>query len=205
VNTAFSAGDLTSKWLVQTLYAYMPKNTIVYPQRLREWRKAKVLLSTPDGQLDPQSVSSILLARLIDQRRNGWLPQPTRIESFWVWRQDDPGLEPYPYELPISAVDPADPSVVKRQPQIGERPYLLYTPWQGAAWDDADAWFVTHHGAVRWVGSPDGAILAHWLLPREREQLFSSDGENLAEGLPRQALRILADRLHHRPSSDDPT
>jgi hypothetical protein len=193
VNAAFSTGDLTAKWLIQTLYTYTPRNTIVYPQRLREWRKAKTLLSIPGGQLDPQSVSCILLARLIDRRRNGWLPQPATIESFWVWRQDDPGHEPYPYELPISSVDPADPTVVKRQPLIGEQPYVLYTPWKGAAWDDADAWDVTDHGAIRWVGSPDDAILAQWGLLQEREHLFPSDAENLS----RQALRMLADRLQH--------
>ncbi len=204
VAPAVLAEKLTQKWLMQTLDKYMPGDTIIYPQRLREWRRNQQLLSTPAGTLDPQYVSCILLARQIDQRRSGWLPRPPVPESYWCWRQDTPTSIPYPYE-PITQVDtqsdPQMPAVVRRTLPAADQAYILWTPWKGAAWDDP-VWVLVDGGVIRWVGLPSEDQLAAWLSPQEKASLapLASQGDQME-----QALRILADRMKHSLTSNGPT
>jgi hypothetical protein len=201
INTAVTAERLHPRWLMQTLIDYMPDDAIMYPQRLREWRRNLVLFTTTTGLLDPQSVSCILLARMIDQRKSGWLPHPPTNESYWAWRLDQPVLNPYPYELPITQIDPQRPGVVSRTITPAEQVYVLYTPWKGATWDSS-AWMLVEDRAIRWVGEPDESIVSRWLSAQELEQLSTPGRADGSESSARQALRLLASRLIHVSSSN---
>jgi len=201
VNAAVNAEKLNQRWLMQTLNEYMPDDAIAYPQRLREWRRNLLLLSTTTDLLDPHSVSCILLARMIDQRRSGWLPHPPTIESYWGWRQDQPTLNPYPYELPITQIDPQRPNVVSRTITPAEQVYVLRTPWKGATWD-SPGWMLVEDKAIRWVGEPNESIVSRWLTAQELEQFFAPGRADGSESGARLALRFLASRLIHVSSSN---
>jgi hypothetical protein len=202
VNPVVSSGELTEKWLVQTLNQFTPGKRKVYPQRLAEWRKANLLLYNGVDKPEPNSVCCLLLARMINPNRTGWLPRPLAAESYWCWRHNAPDLAPFPYEMPLVVLDPRHPNVViKPAPTIEAVPYILATPWKGAAWD-SHAWQVVEGGAIRWVGLPLEDQIATWLSPQEVASLAPMASQvDWAE----QALRILADRLSHRPSSDETT
>lgn len=193
---------LTRKWLLDQLSKYIPEDQIVYPDRLREWHRDNLLLYDEQDRLESQSTAALLVMRRLDHRRKGWLPRGLIApRSYFCWRQNASHLVPFPYELSLVPVSPQTPSLVKPSPAGEESPYLLWSPWKGASWDDAEAWHVRDHGAIRWVGEPTLDQLAQWLSPHEMASLAVSDTERLA----RQALRVLADRLMHSPSSGDPS
>lgn len=205
VDQAFGAGKLAFPWLSQVLVQYSPEGTLIYPQRFREWEKGLVLLSTPDDQLDPHSVSRILLSRKINQQRHGWLPREIpSAESFWVWRQDAPDHSVFSYELPLVSIDPQDPTRVRVVPAIEAQPYLLWTSWRGVVWDDPDAWLVTDNGVIRWVGEITDDQALQWLLPSEHSTFAEMQSGD--ESLERRVLRLLAGHLlrdHQSTSSFD--
>lgn len=201
VHPVVSSGHLTNKWLLQTLSQLTPGTMMVYPQRLAEWRQAHLLLYNAAGEPEPNSVCCLLLARMINPNRTGWLPRPPGPESYWCWRRDAPGRAAFPFEMPLVAVNPEHPETVRIEPPREASPYVLFTPWKGASWDDTAAWEVTDQGAVRWVGLPSEELLAQWLSPQELASLAPSASQ---ADRARQALRLLAtDFLAHRSSSDD--
>jgi len=83
-------------------------------------------------------------------------------------------------------------------------PYLLWSPWKGASWDDPD-WLVYDEGAIRWVGDPTEDMLTLWLSPQEQEHLSIQGEAEPEESRARRALRILASQLSHNPSSGNTT
>ena len=203
VNPVVTSGNLTEKWLLQTLNQFTPGKRQVYPQRLAEWRRANLLLYCTEDEPEPNSVCCLLLARAINPNRTGWLPRPPAAETYWCWRLNTPDSSPFPYELPLAVVTgTTERPVYRPRPEPGVTPYILYTPWKGASWDDS-AWLVYDEGAVRWVGDPTEDVLTLWLLLQEQERL-SLQGEP-EESRARRALRILASRLIHNPSSGNTT
>jgi hypothetical protein len=192
------AGQLTRRWLVDTLY---PPPLTPYPDRLREWHEEHFLLFAQDGAPEPQTVAAILLQRELDARRRK-LPHPRpQPRSYCCFRYDTPGGGPVSSELPLVPVDASHPSVLKPTPAAGPSPYVLYTPWKGASWDDP-GWIVFDEGAARWVGLPDEDLLTLW-LSLELEQLPAPGQEDQDESRGRQVLSILARRSIHGSSSDD--
>lgn len=200
VNPVLSSGNLTEKWLLQTLSQYTPGQMMIYPQRLAEWRDVHLLLRTASGEPEPNSVCCLLLARMLNPNRTGWLPRPTAAEAYWCWRLDAPGRILLPYEMPLVILDQERPDVVKIAPREEEVPFVLWTPWQGAAWD-SDAWVVVEGGAIRWVGEPTMNQLPQWLSQQEMATLAASGAEGNSNQ-SRQALRILADHLIHNADSN---
>lgn len=203
VDSALREGQLAAKWFIQVLNHITPGETMIYPQRITEWKNGRLLFLRPDGQLDPQCVCCIIITRMLHSGRTAWLPpRPLAdepIESFWVWRWDDVRQSPFPYEMPIE-IDPQKPTAIKRTPILENQPYILGSPWKGAAWDDPE-WMLVEGGAARWVGLPSENQLAAWLSPQEIVSLAPSTDR---AGRAKQALRILADRLPHRSSSNAP-
>ena len=195
VNPVVSSGALTEKWLLQTLSQLTPGKMMIYPQRLAEWRQLHLLHYTASGEPEPNSVCCLLLARMINPHRTGWLPRPPTAESYWCWRQDAPGSNPFPYELPLVVPDPQRPEIVKPLPVEEAEAYILWTPWRGAAWS-SEAWVAVKGGAIRWVGQPSEGQLVKWLSPEEVASLAPS--ASLADRA-KQSLSILAaDLLPHR-------
>jgi hypothetical protein len=198
------AGELTRRWLRNELEKYLPEKGIAYLERLREWHRENLLLYTEQGEPEPNSTAALLIMRRLDRRRKrGWLPPhglPTP-QSFVCWRHDDPKLPPIPYELPLMLTESApDSSIYKHRPEPSPRPYILYTPWKGASWDDP-SWIVFEEGTARWVGEPDEDMLKHWLSAQELEQLSTLGGAGIDESRARLALQFLANRLIHVSSS----
>ncbi len=204
VYPAFLASNLTQKWLMQTLNDYMPDDKIIYPQRLREWRQSGLLLMAKEDIFEPQSVSRILLARMIDTRKSGWLQQPAAVDSYWYWRQDGSNLPLFPYKPPLVLLDDTTDTntpIYKSRPEPGPELYILSSPWKGAAWNDP-AWVVFDSEAARWVGEPTGEQLDKWISPEERASLLpSSDDEGNAESPATQILRLIVAKrfLHGSP------
>ena len=201
VHPVVSSGSLTNKWLLQTLSQLTPGNMMVYPQRLAEWRQAHLLLNNAVGEPEPNSVCCLLLARKLNPNRTGWLPRPPGAESYWCWRRDAPDRPPFPYEMPLVVPDPQHPDIVKPVPTVEAQPYVLWTPWKGASWDDPAAWEVTEQSAVCWVGLPSEESLVQWLSPQELASLALSASQ---ADRAKQALRILATDFlaRHSPSDD---
>jgi len=200
VNPVVGTDDLTNKWLLQTLSQLTPGTMMVYPQRLAEWRQANLLLYNEAGDPEPNSVCCLLLARMINPNRTAWLPRPPTLESYWCWRLNARHHESVPYEMPLFPADPVNPAVVsKPSPPVEEVPYVLYTNWKGASWDNTDAWLTTGGGVIRWVGEPTVDQFAQWLSPREMASLASGT-ESHAERA-RQVLRILAANLFPQEES----
>ena len=202
VHPVFSSGNLTNKWLLQTLSQFTPGTMMVYPQRLAEWRQAHVLLSNEDGNPEPNSVCCLLLARTINPNRTGWLPRPPAPASFWCWRQDAPNIQPYPFELPLVALNQEHPGVARSILPVQEHPYLLSTTWKGATWDSPE-WMLVEDMAMRWVGEPDESIVSRWLSAQELEQFSALGGAGVDESGARLALQFLAHRLIHGSSSNN--
>ena len=193
-------GKLTRRALLDILY---PAPLTPYPARLYEWRNEQFLFLDQHGDPEAQTSAAILLQRELDERKRKLPPPRLKPQSFFCWRLDLPEQrEPLSYEMPLVVVDNASPSVLKPRPVPSpDHPYILYTPWKGVAWDDI-AWNIFEGGAARWVGLPSEDQLAAWLSPQEVASLVPSAGQvDRAE----QALRILADRLKHNLTSDEPT
>jgi len=197
------SGTLSRKWLLDELEKHIPGEGIAYPDRLRDWHRDHILLYTDQERIEFQSTAALLLMRRLDRRKyRNWLPArlPTP-QSYLCWRRNIRHEASIPYEMPLLAVDPADPAVVVKPPPPGEEsPYVLYTNWKGACWDD-EAWLLTDEGAIRWVGEPTDEHLASWLSPQEMATLATSGSQT---DRAKQALSILAVRfLDHHSSSHD--
>jgi hypothetical protein len=190
-------GELTRRWLRNELEKYLPEKGIVFPERLREWHRENLLLYTEQGEPEANSTAALLIMRRLDRRRQrGWLP-PHGIpapQSFVYWRQDAPELPALPYELPLVLTESQVGSpVYKPHPEPNQTPYILWTFWKGAFWDEPDAWMVTSQGAIRWEGQISNEQAVAWLKPHEHAMVGEMPHE---ESIPRKVLRVLAqDRL----------
>jgi hypothetical protein len=192
-------GCLTRRWLLVDVL-YPPPHT-PYQERLTDWHRENLLLFDRDGEPEPNSTAAILLLRELVRRKRWLPPPPPKPRSFYCFRYDAPGDDPVPYELPLIPVDVAHPFALKPTPTQGPLPYVLWTPWKGAAWDD-NTWLVYDEGAVRWVGDATEDVLTRWLSPQEWESLSTQGEAELTERRARQALLILASRLNHRAASN---
>lgn len=200
------AGELSDRWLRNELEKFLPdESEVLDPRQLRIWRQRNLLLYIGKKKPEVQSTAALLLMRRLDRRKErSWLPPKglAAPQSFVCWRYDAPGLAPVPYELPLVIVGSTVVGpIYKSRPEPGPSPYILSTVWKGASWDDP-AWIVLEEGAARWVGSPSEDQLAEWLSTQEIASLAPLSGQT---DRIRQALRILADRLQHIPTSSDPT
>lgn len=201
IDPLVKANELTQKHFLPILNRYTPKNMMIYPHKLKDWPKKNLLFYDAPDKINPQIACCILLSRIIDTNRTGWLPRPPDFESFWCWRYDAVDAQPAYYELPLVAFDPEHPNVLKPTSAEGPSSFLLITPWKGAGWDSPVDWLISNEGAIRWVGEPGEGTLALWLTAQEREQLIAPvDGKHI-ESLARQALHILANRLKHPATS----
>lgn len=123
------------------LAALAEMNHPVSVQTLSRWRDHSLLRYRQYNHAEASSVAAILIAVLLSKRGQRVLLPPHgdgEEPLWWCWRQDAPDAPmvacpiPLPTDLPSSA--------------------LLWTPWEGAAWDSA--WLnVGTRGAIRWAGT----------------------------------------------------
>lgn len=190
MNAVVRSGSLTPSWLLQALARDVAGNTIVYPQRLVDWRQAHVLRYNRRGEPDAQSVASLLVARRIDPRRRGWLPsQLDQHEwdlSWSCWQQATPGLVPVPSPLRLDD---------EGKMQVPTTQSLLWTPWKGGAW--MNGWLEVPGGAIGWA---DPEQVSYDLLVQWAPHLASTppEGGDVAELSTGVLNHLAAERL--RPS-----
>jgi len=197
-----TSGRLTRRWLLVDVL-YPPPHT-PYQERLTDWHRENLLIFDRDGEPEPNSAAAILVLRELVHRKRWLPPPPPKPRSYYCFQYDTPGGEPVPYELPLVPVDASHPSALKPTPVEGPLPYVLWTPWKGAAWD-GDAWQIVEDGVIRWVGDPTEDVLTLWLSPQEQERLSIQGEAESRESRARRALRILASQLSHNPSSGNTT
>jgi hypothetical protein len=162
-----------SGWLRSIVSSLLPashqgKKDAITAQTLSSWSEKRLLRRRAWGQLEVQSVASILTARLMDETRaRSWLPGAIAADEphWWCYRQAAPvngvpsPIEPCP--IPFPALLP--PST------------LLWTPWVGASLDPC--WLqVDSVGAIRWAGATlDAQGMVRWNVSEEDLRRWNPD------------------------------
>lgn len=154
----------------------------VTAQTLSRWREHGLLRYRQNNKADASSVAAILIAALLNTHvQRAFLPPDGNAQEplWWCWRQDAPDAPvvacpvPFPADLPPSA--------------------LLWTPWEGAAWDIA--WLnVGTLGAIRWAGTVFEHDKLLWQIAMPELQCWVPDVLVHGEGLDmtREILHTLA-------------
>lgn len=124
------------------LAALAEMNHAVSAQTLSRWRDHSLLRYRQYNHAEASSVAAILITALLLSGRSQRIFLPSEGDSreplWWCFRQDAPDAPVVPCPVPLPADLP--PSA------------LLWTPWEGAAWDVA--WLhVGTLGAIRWAGT----------------------------------------------------
>jgi len=154
----------------------------VSAQTLSRWREHGLLRYRQNNKADASSVAAILIAALLHAPvQRAFLPAEGDQQEplWWCWRQDAPDAPvvacpvPLPPDLPPTA--------------------LLWTPWNGAAWDVA--WLnVGQCGAIRWAGTVFEHDKLLWQIGIPELQRWVPDVLRQGEGLDltREILHTLA-------------
>lgn len=189
--------QFSTSWVQATLAS---TNHAVTIPTISRWREHGLLRYEEWNRPAPDSVASLLIARMVDSRERGWLPPEIAQEEpyWWCWRQDGPEAPAVPCPIPL--------------PEDLPPAALLWTPWAGAAWNPA--WLnVGSVGAIRWAGTTiqHGKVL--WSITEENLQRWDPGVFPLAKGVPWERarevlhtiatmalLRLANTRLGHFPS-----
>ncbi|MGB8346629.1 MAG: hypothetical protein WCD86_17210 [Ktedonobacteraceae bacterium] len=160
---------LTSQWVLNFLTMQTPDKSAVSTGTLSLWRERGLVRDRERGHPDPQNAAALLIARMIDDRERNWLPLEMAPDepAWWCWRQDSPGSPVIPCPVPLPADLPATS--------------LLWTPWEGAAWD-APWVSLESLGAARWAGASG----KQHELALTREALAAWDPEVAALHMPNE-------------------
>lgn len=161
------------EWLLEAVAQYSPQSARNAETTVDFWQtKGLLRRKKARGLLEVNSVAALLVTRLAEEiHLRNWLP--STIEEgephWWCYGQERPGAcvrvlpVPLPGDLPASCI--------------------LWTPWQGAAWDQTP-----------WHPHRD-ANLYRWARPPELEDLLVWDTE-----LPAEVVRQQAHPLFGRPA-----
>lgn len=133
------SGHLSSQLVLDFLTMHSPEKSPVGSQTFSDWHKKGVVRYREHGRPDAQNAAALIIARMIDDRQRNWLPSSMEASepSWWCFRQDAPDAPILPCPVPLPTDLP--PSA------------LLWTPWEGAAWDSTWA-PLDLFGAARWAG-----------------------------------------------------
>lgn len=168
-SSTFPSGE----WLLETLAQYTPRAARNSLETLDFWQKKRLLRRTqPRGLLEIASVAALLVARLSEENlQRRW--QASSLEAtepwWWCYGRSSPDDRVQSIPVPISLSLPAS--------------LVLWTPWQGAAWDD------------QWQGRNAGECLSRWAGEPSIEELLIWDEE-----VPRKILACQGDPLFGRSS-----
>lgn len=182
---ALKDGTWSTSYLIQKLTEFTPgktlkKNSPLSAETLSHWRKAGLLRYRAKNTPDHHSGAALLtLRRMVGNRERRWLPS-YRNTSFvqeplwWCWKQESlsspilPCAVPLPDDLPSSA--------------------LLWTEWQGAAWDPG--WLsVGNLGCCRWAGSKEESQFPGLLWDITLDDLISRWSVQFLDNFYGQALQ----------------
>jgi hypothetical protein len=187
VNPAVEAHALVPGWVTAHLTQLMPDKTVVYLQRLADWRRAGLLPETADDLFDAQYLCCMFFARLIiEARKNAWLPHLSTVEAYACWRQNKPQSPPFSSEIP-TLTEASGKTVVKRVFPVEPEPYVVWSRWKGLAWDYPQV-LVLEHGVIGWVGATSDEQALQWVSPRERTMLQEQNDVSISQ----EVLHILA-------------
>ncbi len=165
-----------AEWVMETLAQYTPgliRNSV---ETLDFWQKKGLLRREKTrGLLEITSVAALLIARLAEEKlQRNWLPSSLEADEphWWCYGRSAPDapLQAIPVPIPPSSSPPS---------------LLLWTPWQGAVWEEEEPWqiVVGGDGLYRWANSPSATDLLTW-----------------DEELPAKILAVQDDPLFGRPS-----
>lgn len=145
------------EFLLETLAEYTPNNTKKAEATLDHWQKRGLLRrDKARGILTITSVAALLIARLAEKYlQKNWLPLLLEEAEprWWCYGSVSPEIPRQSLPIPL--------------PSTFSNALVLWTPWQGACWEDQ--WKPSGSHLYRWAGSPGLADLHVWdeELPRK--------------------------------------
>lgn len=138
LNPFARSSHLSSQVVQDFLTMHAPGKSPVGSQTFSDWHRKGVVRYRDHGRPDPHNAAALIIARMTDDRQRNWLPSEMEASepSWWCFRQDAPDAPVLPCPVPLPTDLP--PSA------------LLWTPWEGAAWDATWA-PLDILGAARWA------------------------------------------------------
>jgi hypothetical protein len=148
-----------AEWLLEALAQYAPLSVRNANETLDFWQKKGLLRRVhPRGLLDTTSVAALLTARLaVENMQRNWLPSfmETTDPYWWCFGRVSPESQIQAIPVPFSPSLPAS--------------MMVWTPWQGAIWEEQWQLIIGGEYLYRWAGSPSLGDLLLWEedLPRK--------------------------------------
>ncbi len=142
----------SQEWVLETLAFYAPNGVKNDEETLDDWQKRSLLRREKTrGRLDMTSLATLFIVRLAEEvHLRNWLPTCVTPEEPWWWcyGQDAPGASVEAIPLPLPGDLP--PSLV------------IWTPWQGAIWEQEWQLHGRDGNLYRWANPPGLEGLQVW-------------------------------------------